>query len=287
MRILPILLLTLALDPAVSAQPAVRSDSIFSPALGRSKGFIIILPPGYDRTSRYPVVYLLHGLGANPDMWLKRTSLERYARDYPYIFVMPDAADSWYVNSLTNPSDRYEDYLTRDLPAWLRAHYAIDTSRQALVGFSMGGYGALVLALRHPSEYWFTGDMSGGLDIPANISRLEANGRAWIIPSVTKAFGAESTAGRSRYDPFKLFRSAPPGSLPYVYMVTGIQEEFTGRITLHRQFADSLRAYGAAYEYHETPGKHTFEFWDKELPLILRRMKEIMEKGKSVGESNW
>jgi putative tributyrin esterase len=255
-------------------QPRLVQDSCFAPSLGRPVHVNVLLPPGYDPAKRYPIIYLLHGWNGNCHNWTDLTRLTTYAAAYSFIIAMPDGGNSWYVNSLTDPRERYEDLITTDLPQYLRHRYSIDTAWQAIAGLSMGGYGALQLGLRHYARYRFVGVMSGGLDIPGEIDSMERRGRTLLIPSVLSAFGSQRSSFRDAHDPFLLIRHARPEAFPYIYLVTGIQEVFKGRLLFHRRFADSLHAAGIAYEYHETPGGHDFTFWDHELEAMLRRMAE-------------
>jgi len=73
------------------------------------------LPANYEASAqRYPTLFLLHGLYGDDQNWSTRTNLVKYARDLNLIIAMPDAGNSWYVNSASNPEDRYEDYIVKD-----------------------------------------------------------------------------------------------------------------------------------------------------------------------------
>ena len=169
--------------PPDSAPPpapaAIVRDRVHSPALGVDKTAIVVLPDDYAvSTRRYPVVYFLHGFGGGPTDWVRIAP--RVAREVGLaaILVMVDGDDSFYVNwarsadydrclreprrwGPVDPRDycvrqgRYEDYLTRDVLAHVDGRYRTIASRagRALVGFSMGGYGALVVSMRHPDLF--------------------------------------------------------------------------------------------------------------------------------------
>ncbi len=276
-------LLILLVSTGARAQGTIREDSLYANSLGRRMYVNVFLPAGYSDTSHDPVLYLLHGYGGSHRDWLAATQLANVAADLPLIIVMPDADNSWYVNSLSDRQRRFEDYITADLPAFIRKHYSVDTSWQAIAGLSMGGYGALILALRHHDRFAFAGVMSGSLDIPWGIDSLEAGGRGYLRPSLEQAFGRYRSTFRDSLDPYVLLHRIRPDSLPYMYLVTGIDESFRGRLLLHRRFADTLRAEGASYEYHETPGRHDFAFWGREIGPLLRRMLETGLRGYRSG----
>lgn len=262
----------------ISAQ-TVEVDSFYSASLERGITYKVILPAGYDENESYPVCYLLHGMGASADEWINNTNITGYAKEYKYIFVIPSSGNHWYVNSYTDPKDRYEDYIVKDLPARASSKYPIDTTRQALIGYSMGGYGSLVLGLRYPEKYKFLGPMSSSMDVPGQTNRrLEEFKRGGLIESLNIAFGPDSSTYRNERDPFKLIGKTDAAKLPYIYLATGIDESFTQRIDFHREFTDSLRAMKIKYEYHETPGDHDYEYWNRELLNILRRWEEFLKR---------
>nr|MBA3646825.1 alpha/beta fold hydrolase [Gemmatimonadaceae bacterium] len=131
----------------------------------------IYLPPGYSasRARRFPVVYLLHGFGAdNYTTWIagrlqnlnvrvSMDSLIAAGKVGEMIIVMPSARNrydgSFYANSPV--TGNWEDFIVRDLVGFVDRHFRTIRSREArgLGGFSMGGYGALRLGMRHPETF--------------------------------------------------------------------------------------------------------------------------------------
>lgn len=272
-----IIILSIVYSVGLDSQ-TLRLDSLYAPSIGKTKSFVIILPSNAQTEVRYPVLYLLHGYGGSHLDWTTRTKIQDYVKDMPLIVVMPDAENSWYANSISDPQRRFEDYIVSDLPQYVVAHYNIDTTRQAIAGLSMGGYGAITLALRHPHLYLFAGSLSGALNVPTEIPVMEKQPWAKIIaPSLKKVLGDRPGLQWSHYDPFHLYRRTPKDSLPYLYFVTGIHDGFPTFLPMQRALTDSLRSYGARYEYHETPGGHNWQFWDWEIRPLLARMREIMK----------
>ena len=272
-----LLCFSLFLESNVLAQVTARVDSFYMPSLSRTMRLSVVLPQKYSPTNRYPVLYLLHGYTGDNSDWLARTKLAEYLKDIPLIVVMPEADNSWYVNSVTEPSDRFEDYLVRDVPHYVQKLYSIDTARQAIAGLSMGGYGALMLALKHPSQYRFTGSLSGAITFPRGMNDTSRPAERALFPSLRRAFGSKPNTARSASDIFLLYRQVPRDSLPYIYMAIGIQDGYRSFLPAHRAFTDLLRTYGAAYEYHEVPGIHNWQFWDKEIQPLLKRMRELLK----------
>ena len=260
-----------------SAQPLVRVDSFFMPSLGRSKKLSVLLPVNYDPLKRYPVLYLLHGYTGGHEDWWKRTRIQQYVKDIPMIVVMPDAENSWYVNSFTEPNEQFESLLIHDIPHYIQTMYSVDSTRQGIAGLSMGGYGALVLGLRHPTHFGFIGSLSGAIAFPRGMNDTTRPAERALIPSLKRVMGEKTSGFRNAHDVFLLYRQTSKDSLPYIYMAIGIQDGYRTFLPANRAFTDLLRTYGASYEYHETPGGHTWQFWDKEIQPLILRMREVLK----------
>src|SRR6266571_2652071 len=127
----------------------------------------VILPPGYraTATTRYPVLYLLHGHGGHYTDWLTRTNIADYASQYRMIVVMPEGNNSWYVDGASGSSDKYESYILQELMPDVDNRYRTIQSRygRGIAGLSMGGYGALKFGLKSPGMFAFAGSISGAL----------------------------------------------------------------------------------------------------------------------------
>ncbi len=265
------------LSRPLCAQERVLVDSLFAPSLGMERTFIVLQPVVRDTAERFPVLFLLHGYSGGYRDWIDRTKLREYVRDLPLIVVLPDADNSWYVNSATNSSLRYEDYIVHDLRETIAARYPVDTTREAIAGLSMGGSGALMLAMKHPTLFRFAGSFSGAFPLlrfmDDSVTQPVSRG---IAASLRAAYGAVPGPVRTENDVFTLVQHAD-STWPYLYMATGIQDGFRTFLAQHRLLTDSLRAHGVSYEYHETVGGHSWQYWDRELKRMLPRLREILK----------
>jgi putative tributyrin esterase len=259
------------------AQSITRVDSFYMPSLGRTKKLSVLMPAKYDPRIHYPVLYLLHGYSGGTDNWVTKTKVAEYVRDVPMIVVMPDGENSWYVNSAMEPNDRFEDYMVNDLPHYIQKAYSVDTTRQGIAGLSMGGYGALVLALRHPAQYRFAGSLSGAIAFPRGMNDTTRQPERSLLPSLRHAFGEKSGPARTTYDLFLLCRQISKEAMPYIYMAMGTQDGYRSFLPAHRALTDLLRGAGDAYEYHETPGGHSWQYWDTEIQPLLKKMREVLK----------
>jgi len=269
-----LLLFSLVLPCRVSGQTA-KVDSFYAPSIGSTTRYSYLLPEHYDTLRSYPVLYLLHGYGGDHRNWTDLTDLASYGERLGVIIIMPEGANSWYVNSAGEPGKRYEDLIVCDYPAHVEGRFAVDTTRRAIAGLSMGGYGAIMMSLRHPKQFRFAGSLSGALSIPGGIEFPEPYRAERGLKNLKVVFGEEKSR-RDRHDPFMLYKGVPADSLPYLYFVIGTNDGFTTFLPAHRALTDSLRAYGAKHEYHELSGAHNWKLWGKEIRPLLLRMKDVL-----------
>ena len=162
-----VLFATLAL--VLAPQGQIREDAYHSRALGGTLPFAVYLPPGYDFSQeRYPVVYFLHGLPASPYAYrgiaFIASALDRLRR--PAIVIAPRGArdgdsDPEYLD--WGPGRNWETAISSELPRYVDSHYRTIATRdgRALVGISAGGYGAVLLAIHHLSDFSVVESWSG------------------------------------------------------------------------------------------------------------------------------
>src|SRR5262245_24509294 len=109
MRLFRAILLLLVVCSAAFANARVETVRFQSKLVNAALPYNVILPADYDaaRTTRYPVLYLLHGLTGHFSDWAQRTNVADYASDYRMIVVMPEGNDGWYTDSATIANDKY------------------------------------------------------------------------------------------------------------------------------------------------------------------------------------
>src|SRR5579862_3301203 len=287
------------------AHGAVATDTLWSQALGVRKAVVPYLPPSYgrDHRRRYPVAYYLHGLSGNETNWTSLGRLHEVMDSLALsgkpemIVVMPDGDDGWYTtwNSLPSydaclrstpgregavsycvPWPHYDDYVARDLVHFIDAKYRTQPARErrAIAGLSMGGYGAMTLALEYPEVFAAAASHSGVLaplyegphpfdGHPRWASSGEAlardYGRLW--PLVHPAFGRDTSGWWSR-DPGRrldrLLAKRGREAVPALFADVGTEDAFVDQ---SRAFRAHAEASGVAVAYHEWPGGHDFTYW--------------------------
>lgn len=280
--ILSLLVLLLALTfslPLSAQQPGKKLPDLklASKLMGRDMSYRVVLPPDYNGgISRYPVIYLLHGLTGNFANWTDKTKLTEYALNHRFIIVTPDGGNGWYTDSVSVPNDKYESYIVKELIPEIDKTYRTISSRDGRVvaGLSMGGFGSLKFGLKYPEMFTLIGSFSGALGATSWSEKTAgATGR-----SMDAVFGTDE-AGETRKsnDIFKMVRELTPEkvkSLPYVYQSCGT-EDFL--IQNNRDFLKLLNDAKVPHEYREHPGVHDWVFWDDQvrefLDLADRRIK--------------
>ncbi|MFT3933174.1 MAG: alpha/beta hydrolase family protein [Chitinophagaceae bacterium] len=149
---------------------AAQVDTVITHSNSMKKDIkaVVILPSNYASATALPVLYLLHGYSGNYADWItKAKGFEKGVDLYNMIIVCPDGNNSWYWDSPVDNAYQYDTYVSDELVKWVDGKYKTIKSRKgrAITGLSMGGQGALYLALKHQDVYGAAGSMSGGIDI--------------------------------------------------------------------------------------------------------------------------
>ena len=166
----------------------------------------VIVPDSGD--GPFPVLYLLHGLSDDHTAWARRTSLERYVGGLPLIVVMPNGERNFYTDAVDKPLAAYETHLTKDIIGFVDRTFRTIPTREGRVtaGLSMGGYGALKLALKHPDLFCAAVSHSGAVDV----GRRDFSGDGDWAREWRPIFGAKPEGGPN--DAFALAAKHDPRS---------------------------------------------------------------------------
>lgn len=269
--------------PVVSA-PQIRlleSLQFSSSMLNRPVKFSVYLPPDYYTSNRrYPVVYLLHGLGDNETGWVQFGEADRIADEGiqageipPMIIVMPNAGTTWYVNDYQNKL-RYEDMFVQELIPHIDTMFRTRNEREyrALAGLSMGGYGSLMLAMHHPELFSACAALSAAVRTDETFAAIpDERYNAVYAPIFSGPVRGNErlTLTWKRNSPITLARSAPENDLNRVrwYIDCGDDDALTvGNAMLHI----SLLERKIPHEYRARDGAHTWSYWRSGLPDALK-----------------
>ena len=276
----PALALTLLVPGVATPVSAeVRSGTFASAALGREVAYVVDLPPSYDASPqrRYPVVYALHGLFEGSGFWERRglagalAELRASGAVPEFLVVAVDGGNSFFVNA---PGGRYEDLVTQDLVAHTETTYRVVPGRagRALLGISMGGYGALHIAFTRPALFAAVATHSAML--LETIPSAEQGARRGQMAAFYQVFGDPIDAALWKAnDPLALARQLDAKAAPALYLDCGADDRY-GLATGHRDLHGILEERGVTHEFALPPGDHGYEFVRARIEASLRFLGE-------------
>src|SRR5829696_5743843 len=256
----------------------VQNLKLSSKLMAKELPYRVILPDDYstlNETKRYPVVYLLHGLTGHFDNWTDKTKLAEYSKSFGYIIVTPEGNDGWYTDSVSNPTERYESYIVRELIPEIDKKFrtAADREHRVIAGLSMGGYGSIKFGLKYPEMFSLVGSFSGALGA-ASFNEKNAGP---IGKSIDLIYGPDDSETRKSNDIFSLVRGLTPEkvkSLPFIYLDYGTEDFLYQN---NRDFDSLLIEKKVPHEFRELPGAHDWTFWNSQvlefLGVASRRLK--------------
>ncbi|MBX5436731.1 MAG: esterase family protein [Alicyclobacillaceae bacterium] len=236
----------------------IKNHQLYSAHLREERTIKICLPPGYDENRRYPVLYCHDGAEffTHGRIATIANGLIAEGRLQPLIIVGITVARSQRTDEYAPDGARHEAYLafvSAECMPWVEARYPVDPhpGRRFMAGVSLGAAVSLALCVRHPASF----------------SRL-------ILFS--GAFYPSALA---------LIREARPLPGVAAWMVVGRQETAVETphgafdfLSLNRSARDLLAGRGVDVEYREVDGRHTWGFWQAQLPSALEWVRASLDR---------
>lgn len=270
-----------AQDPAVvedeveeELENVVQGDTVavFSDKMQRSIKNTVIVPAQYfDRDlleEQYPVVYLLHGYAGDYKNWPGKKDLDAIATDLGVIFVCPDGEQSWYWDSPVKKDSQFETYISKELVNYIDKNYRTmkTPAMRAITGLSMGGHGALWLAIRHSDVFGNVGSMSGGVN---------------IIPFPNKWKMAETLGSyeenKERWESHTVINLVPTLKNHQLNIILDCgSSDFFAKI--NNDLHEALLKQGIDHDYISRPGVHNWNYWTNSLDYQLLFFQKAFEK---------
>jgi len=250
----------------------VDTLEIYSNAMRKVIRCLVITPSNYQPTQKpYPVLYLLHGWSGNYSSWLSDApQLAQHADTYQMLLVCPDGGyDSWYFDSPVDSTVQYETHVAKEVVAQVDYYYhTIATPKgRAIAGLSMGGHGALFLAIRHPDVFGAAGSMCGGLDL------REFKKNDWELK---KVLGDPKTLS-DNWEQLSV--------VPQLYALAkrkisllidcGLGDFF---LDVNRTAHQKLLELNVPHEYTERPGEHNAAYWGNAIDYQVVFFHKFFEK---------
>lgn len=252
----------------------VDTVQIFSEAMQREIRAVVITPDKYRKSEsvQFPVVYLLHGYSGDYADWITKVPNIAWLADrHDIILVCPDGGfDSWYLDSPVNDSSQYETHVAQEVVSFVDEHYrtlAQPTGR-AITGLSMGGHGALFLAIRHTDTFGVAGSMSGGVDLTYNVNN-------WGIKDHLGAY-EEKPLRWDSLSVVNMISTLPPNQLALI--IDCGTDDFFFRI--NQQLHQILLDHQISHDYIVRPGAHNWDYWSNAIAYQLLFFSEFFEKHK-------
>ena len=243
---------------------ASRVDTVWvkSPSMNKDVQVVFVVPDKAlgENPQEVASVYLLHGYGGNAKSWVElKPELVSIADEKGMLFICPDGENSWYWDSPKNSAYRYETFVASELVNYTDTHYATRKSREAraISGLSMGGHGALWLAIRHKDVFGAGASMSGGVDIrpfpdnwemKAQLGEYKDNAALWDAHTVVNQLD-----------------KIADGDL--ALMIDCGEDDFFLEVNkdLHRRLLEKK----IGHDFITRPGGHTGEYWNNSIDYHL------------------
>jgi enterochelin esterase-like enzyme len=264
-------------NPHIVTPSKLEKVTFYSQALDKTMRLTVYLPPGYDASRTYPVLYMLHGYFGTESAWMPQMHLEKTAdrliiaeRIHPMIIVAPELDNSYGLNSaekyrLETPKDpvhsryygKYEDYFVHDVLSYIDKNYSTMASKEGryVGGYSMGGFVSLSLAFRHTELFSKVGGHSPALWTDwSRVPRM----KSWLYPT---------KAARQERDPIQLANARDLSGIS-VYLDCGDADDYKLYAGTKKLY-DILQRKGVTAEYHLNPGKHNRTYWQSQIEHYL------------------
>jgi S-formylglutathione hydrolase FrmB len=271
-----LLALLLASGCASVRIPGLSYVNIPTASLPAPARCLVLEPPSYRSlpVRRYPVLVFLHDVYGDVRTLARRGVAAELARRMSdgrlpeFLVVAPGAPGSWFSDS-SDGKRRWEEFLTGDFVREFEARYRVvpGPSGRGVTGISMGGFGAVKMALKHPNLYGAVSSLSGAL-IPIGIDDLRRYG--WITRfTLKRVFGKRPDPKTlSGNDVWDLLHGAHFPRPPFVAQLRAGTEDYYGLDGVAAQFGAFLNERGVPTEIVLEPGGHDWAYWSRALVPI-------------------
>jgi len=225
------------------------------------------LEPLYPFDTKFKTLTLLHGAFDDGSCWVRRTNIEKVADERGFAVVMPEVGNSFYCDMLHGP-DWYK-FVTEELPQAMRRNFPLSDKPEDnyLCGLSMGGYGTMMIGMRHPERYAKLASMSGALNMRRQITEAGVGGR---IP-VADIWGSLENFSGSEMDILHMMeKNVKEGKkIPPLFQVVGVDDFLYPQ---NQDFKEKCEELGLDLHYEEVPGGHDWKIWETYIPKIVAWM---------------
>jgi len=256
-------------------QARLQYGRFASRALAREMGFGVYLPPNWDGNQQLPLLIFLHG-GGDDEHCLDRYHVTEILDEWilqgripPFIMVVPNGERGFWRNWYDG-SHRYEDYVIDDVIGRVRQLYPVLPGRESthLMGISMGGAGAIYMALHRPDVFASAAAISAPLFNTDQVLEFLNNFLWRTFARVQRIFGPPD---RKRHESENIFtRVRSPADLRGLTLLLGAgTQDRSGLLETNRSFHEHLKSTGVPHRYLVYEGGHEWKDWSRIFPVIL------------------
>jgi putative tributyrin esterase len=254
---------------------AAKVDTVFvqSAKMNQKVGVVVITPSNStSKKTKFPVLYLLHGMGDKYPKWISTVpQIKDLADQYQLMIVCPDGGiNSMYLDSPIVPSSQYETFLSTELIDYIDKNYSTIANKKGriITGLSMGGHGALYLAMMHPDKYVAAGSMSGATDT------WRLGFEDWAVKQIGQWIGPfkDNEATWRKYSVLHNIALLRNTDLK-LYIDCGT-EDFL--LDDNRELHRRLNYERIPHEYVERPGGHTWDYWANAIKYQVAYLQQFL-----------
>ena len=253
---------------------SVDTIEMKSKYLKKAIKFVVVQPSHQNKQtnsqSRYPVVYLLNGYDGNYAQWTTTApQLVKTADDLNIILVYADGGkSSWYFDSPIDSNSQYESYITKELVPFVDANFPTKSNpkSRAITGLSMGGHGAMYLAIRHSDIFGAAGSTSGGFD-------FRPFSKSWNLPNLL----GDYESNKERWYDHTVLRNVELLTNKQLAIIfdCGVDDFF---IAVNRALHEKLLKLKIDHDYIERAGEHNHAYWKSSINFQMLFFHQFFEK---------
>lgn len=254
---------------------ALFSGNFYSEALLANVNIKVIIPvpdcddytngdlKNYSEGSKFQTLYLLHGAYGDETDWIRNTKIDMYAQKHRISVVMAPAANSFYLD--LPHGGAYSYFFEKELPEFVENIFPLSKKREDrfIAGLSMGGYGALKIALTNPGRYAAVAGLSGAYNIEEIQAELnnQRPGSKNVFSDITEVPEEERKISLIAERALLLGKK-----LPEIFLTCG-KDDYIVRMS--REMKEEFEKLNIVFTYEEHSGEHNWEYWDKHIQRVL------------------
>jgi S-formylglutathione hydrolase FrmB len=246
--------------------PRIRALSYESSALKQKKALCAVLPEAFEKEKGpWPVLFLLHGRGRTERSLVDDPGARDALLAAPFVTILPDGDDGWYINSPAKPEDRYQDYIDEVIAlATNRFNLSTDPEKRGLSGWSMGGYGCTRYAIDRPGRFGALAPIIGLLDFPRDGL---PEGQSYKVPADRFGEDRETWAALNPLNQAEALRGME------LCLITGTTAFDR---TMNVNFSQRITELGIPHTWRLVEGGHTFDVVRDTIPVVVSFMDQAL-----------